>query len=757
MFPRFSPLTRVEVRAGLVLGVCRLWLSRTLAVARSVQLPGVAIAAGGLFCAALLPGVARAQWVTESYTGKAGWTAIWVGLDLSHTTIDEALAGKTDIEEIWRWNPPSGPQFVTNPSVPVQANPSWNVWKRGLPLQSTLFAFTSNSAYLVKVREGAANVSYTLKGRPVRPDYPWSTSGVNLLGFATAATAPTFAQFLSYGASFGTEPAVLTYSGGGLSSTAPKNPVAILPATETVVRNKAYWVQATQFTNYYGPIALEVAERSGLNFGRSRVAVSVKLKNVTAASRAQNVTVTLTAVNSEAPPAILAGTATMGTTTATLGRVVSIVPDLNPLLTYATPPTVTLSAPAAGTRATATALLNSAGRISGFNVTNSGAGYGATTPTVTVTPVLTGAVPLKIRGIFDPVTSQYAYTSLATASTLTLTPGQETEVVVVADRSAMGTTPGALFGSLLRITDSLGHTRLDLPVSAVSSDLSGLWTGVAVLKDVSQVVGEKVVAMAPATGYATVAGGQVTLVQLLTTGDSYGSVPQVTLVGGGGTGATAEAKVDYRVVGGLQVTAPGSGYTSAPTVVITGGQDNPNSTASQFQLRLIVHRDSTGATRLVQQVYVGSDGSSTTLATAENLFPSTLQPSSRLSSAHFPADFVKLGTGSLAASGLVSFEVLLDYDADTNPFVHRYHPDHDNLDARFETKLTNGRESFTVRRVVALDFKSTLPGVTDPSWGITMLGGTYTETVTGLRSTPLTTQGTFILYRVADGPTLLTP
>jgi hypothetical protein len=38
-----------------------------------------------------------------------------------------------------------------------------------------------------------------------------------------------------------------------------------------------------------------------------------------------------------------------------------------------------------------------------------------------------------------------------------------------------------------------------------------------------------------------------------------------------------------------------------------------------------------------------------------------------------------------------------------------------------------------------------------------MIGGTYTEVVTGLRSIPLTATGTFILYRIVDGPTLLTP
>ncbi len=723
---------------------------------RSGSFRSLGRALAGVVVAVIFSGVGRAQWISESYTARAGWNAIWVGLDLSHTTISDALADKADIEEIWRWNPPSGTQFVTNPASPVQPNPNWSVWKRGLPLQSTISQFTGNAAYLVKVRDGAADVTFSLKGRPLRPDYPWTTSGVNLVGFPTAAAAPTFSRFLSFGAGFGNDPAILSYVGGALSSTAPRNPVTIIATSELVTRGKAYWVQATQFTDYYGPIAVSVGERLGLNFGRNRTAISVRLKNVTSGSTAQSVTVTLAPVDSETPPAIIAGTALMGTG-ADAGRVASISPDLNTGLTYATAPTVTISAPSAGTTATATAVLNAAGRIARFTITNAGAGYGSTTPTVTVTPVLAGSVPLKIRGTLDLATSQYAYTNLGTGQTVVLAVGEEKEIILVADRSSMGSAAGALFGSLLRITDSLNLTRLELPVTAVTSDLTGLWTGVAMVGQVSQVVGTKVYSAAAATGVATVAGGQVTGVQLRTQGDSYVSAPTVTLSGGGGTGATVIAKVDYGVVSALQVTAPGSGYTSAPTLVISGGQINPNTTPNKFPLRLIVHRSTNGETRLFQQVYLGTDGALNTVATAENLFPSTVKPAARLSSAHFPSDLVKLGTGSLAATGTVSFEVLLDYDSDSNPFVHRYHPDHDNLDARFESKLPQGRESLTVRRQITLTFQASLPGVTDPAWGISMVGGTYSEEITGLRAAAINSQGTFVLYRVADAPTLLTP
>ena len=103
------------------------------------------------------------------------------------------------------------------------------------------------------------------------------------------------------------------------------------------------------------------------------------------------------------------------------------------------------------------------------------------------------------------------------------------------------------------------------------------------------------------------------------------------------------------------------------------------------------------------------------------------------------------------------FEVLLDYNSDSNPFVHRFHPDHDNLDARFETALPVGRESLTVKRTVTFQFVSSVAGISDPAWGSTMLGGTYTEVVEGLRSVPITISGNFLINRVSDTASLLIP
>ena len=54
------------------------------------------------------------------------------------------------------------------------------------------------------------------------------------------------------------------------------------------------------------------------------------------------------------------------------------------------------------------------------------------------------------------------------------------------------------------------------------------------------------------------------------------------------------------------------------------------------------------------------------------------------------------------------FERALDLESSdhaSNPFLHTYHPDHDNLDNRddtFQTQLSAGKESYDLRRVMTL-------------------------------------------------------
>jgi hypothetical protein len=120
----------------------------------------------------------------------------------------------------------------------------------------------------------------------------------------------------------------------------------------------------------------------------------------------------------------------------------------------------------------------------------------------------------------------------------------------------------------------------------------------------------------------------------------------------------------------------------------------------------------------------------------------------RLSSAAFGFRQPVLLAG--AFGGTNTGTITLGYDDPLNPFKHRYHPDHDNLDERFETKLPEGRESFNVVRAVTLEFGAVDPlGVHPPGWGNTELGGTYRETISGLHRQPIQISGAFRLVRAS--------
>jgi hypothetical protein len=77
----------------------------------------------------VLPPLASAQWVRESYPLKPGWNAIWLSLDCTVNqdgttrTIDTVLAANPQIIEMWRWNSlGSTVQFTQSPSSPIKGD-----------------------------------------------------------------------------------------------------------------------------------------------------------------------------------------------------------------------------------------------------------------------------------------------------------------------------------------------------------------------------------------------------------------------------------------------------------------------------------------------------------------------------------------------------------------------------------------------------------------------------------------------------------
>jgi len=214
-------------------------------------------------------------------------------------------------------------------------------------------------------------------------------------------------------------------------------------------------------------------------------------------------------------------------------------------------------------------------------------------------------------------------------------------------------------------------------------------------------------------------------------------------------------------IGSAVVNQVGEAASSAPQV--------PTATASEFQIRLLIHADDSGAAHLLQKALVmwkpGStklnaegfnevdvpgryvivtDEALTSQFTGAALRDGEAVPR-RYSSTAFGVGMNLKMTGSFG--GTLRCTNVLGYDDPLNPFKHKYHPDHDNFDENTPPrKQPSGIESFDIERIITLQFTTEDPHhLALAGWGDTQTGGIYLETLVGLHQRPLTVSGAFRL------------
>lgn len=310
---------------------------------------------------------------------------------------------------------------------------------------------------------------------------------------------------------------------------------------------------------------------------------------------------------------------------------------------------------------------------------------------------------------FDATSGGLLTLPLSDMPQITVKAGGSTVITLAAQRGSFSGTAA----SVLEFTDNQG-SRVRVPITATSNPVNGypgLWTGAASLNKVSQLT------------------------------DS-GPEPDF---------ANGEAKT----------------------------------TPAELNLNLILHQDDSGQVRLLKQVIMmfkdgtlNSDGSVATagryvLLTKDSLITGYsgvtqrdgAKVGRRLSAVGFdysPSTDAALGTDfdgtalkcSGSISGTVTCQAILESSASgtnsTNPFLHRYHPDHDNLESDFSTFK---QEVNRIVRDVTLVFDSTPkenPTNPPPGWGVTVLGGTYTEHIRGLAKGPIKVEGNFTIRLASD-------
>ena len=219
-------------------------------------------------------------------------------------------------------------------------------------------------------------------------------------------------------------------------------------------------------------------------------------------------------------------------------------------------------------------------------------------------------------------------------------------------------------------------------------------------------------------------------------------------------------------IGDAQVTAVES-KAQADAVTPTG---------RSYPLRYLLHVADDGTARVLSQVFLGPQAAPPHdfgLCTKEAGLKADAKGSAqRIVSVHLPLDRVIDGTagtgsGSVAIPGTLVRKITVPFNDPTNPFVHQYHPDHDNKDAKGNA-LIAGQESYNIEREVTFTFTaSPPPGSTVTSgWGSAVIGGTYGEVVQGLHKDSagvgtgdgLHLTGTFELRRASElGSISVTP
>ncbi len=110
----------------------------------------------------------------------------------------------------------------------------------------------------------------------------------------------------------------------------------------------------------------------------------------------------------------------------------------------------------------------------------------------------------------------------------------------------------------------------------------------------------------------------------------------------------------------------------------------------------------------------------------------------------------------LSSSGSLNVALEMTAASPTHPYKHKYHPDHDNLDANYaEIPQSHEQEIGTITRSMTLDFQDDVENYEEPpGWGDSLLGGIYEETISGMHKNDIYVEGVFLLERVTATPEL---
>lgn len=237
----------------------------------------------GLGCGIALSVQAETWQVPQTFELKAGWNAVWVGVDVTDKTVDE-LFGALPVTSVSCYRSEDRvvhETYATDPAGEMLPAQPYAIWTPGDPT-STLKTITADDIYLINATE-KCSLTLTGKPRPRRMQWLDASRGVNFFGVATEQTAGV--SPIVYLAGFPNFNGRIYQIGG-----TGEAPTLIKPLTNvTKVRNgDVLLVEGAEVSSWNGDFRVQPA--SEIAFGDTAETASITVENMT--ERAQTITLT---------------------------------------------------------------------------------------------------------------------------------------------------------------------------------------------------------------------------------------------------------------------------------------------------------------------------------------------------------------------------------------------------------------------------------------------------------------------------------
>ena len=226
--------------------------------------------------------------VTQTFTLKPGWNAVYLEVQPDPRDPATVFAGLGDLESVWTWlSRESTAEFIQDPSEGLYGQPGWHAYFKVDQTDfrsklTNLYAVLGNQAYLFKMKDTApaGGLTWNITGAPSVRKIRWLADSFNMVGFHVDPGAPpTFAAFFAPSAAHAGQAVYRLNNASGRWEFVQN------PAVANLKGGEAYWVYCEGSSTYQGPLRVDLPMSDGLHYGASLTRQIITLTNLSSLSR----------------------------------------------------------------------------------------------------------------------------------------------------------------------------------------------------------------------------------------------------------------------------------------------------------------------------------------------------------------------------------------------------------------------------------------------------------------------------------------